>query len=127
MKKYLIIILCLFIVTGCMSKNKKETEIKLDKNGNTKEEVKTNDLTFNDIKLNYNGSITLLTSNIKNTTNKAKNIKVTIILKKDNKEVKKLNQIIENIEPNSNKKINVGIVGDYSEIKDVEFKIVEEF
>lgn len=127
MKKYLIIILCLFIVTGCMSKNKKETEIKLDKSGNTKEEVKTNDLTFNDIKLNYNGSITLLTSNIKNTTNKAKNIKVTIILKKDNKEVKKLNQIIENIEPNSNKKINVGIVGDYSEIKDVEFKIVEEF
>lgn len=127
MKKYLIIILCLFIVTGCMSKNKKETEIKLDKSGNTKEEVKTNDLTFNDIKLNYNGSITLLTSNIKNTTNKTKNIKVTIILKKDNKEVKKLNQIIENIEPNSNKKINVGIVGDYSEIKDVEFKIVEEF
>ncbi len=127
MKKYLIIILCLFIVTGCMSKNKKETEIKLDKNGNTKEDVKTNDLTFNDIKLNYNGSITLLTSNIKNTTNKTKNIKVTIILKKDNKEVKKLNQIIENIEPNSNKKINVGIVGDYSEIKDVEFKIVEEF
>ncbi len=127
MKKYLIIILCLFIMTGCMSKNKKETEIKLDKNGNTKEEVKTNDLTFNDIKLNYNGSITLLTSNIKNTTNKTKNIKVTIILKKDNKEVKKLNQIIENIEPNSNKKINVGIVGDYSEIKDVEFKIVEEF
>lgn len=127
MKKYLIIILCLFIMTGCMSKNKKETEIKLDKNGNTKEEVKTNDLTFNDIKLNYNGSITLLTSKIKNTTNQTKNIKVTIILKKDNKEVKKLNQIIENIEPNSNKKINVGIVGDYSEIKDVEFKIVEEF
>ena len=129
-KVFLFGIISLFIVgCGCKkSDTKVDNKTELNNNGVSNEEVIVNEITFNDIKLEYNGSITTLTATIKNTTGKVKNIKVSIILKDDNnKEVKKVSQIIENIENDRDKKLQVGIVGDYSSIKNVEFKIEEEY
>lgn len=130
MKKIFFIgLISLFIIgCGCAKSDTKDNKTELDKNGVSKEEVVVKEIIFNNIKLEYDGGITNLTATIKNTTNELKNIKVTIILKDDNnKEVKKLTQIIENVEIERDKKIQVGIVGDYSNIKNVEFKIEEEF
>ena len=130
MKKIFFIGLISLFITGCgcAKSDTKDNKTELDKNGVSKEEVVVKKIIFNDIKLEYDGGITNLTATIKNTTNELKNIKVTIILKDaNNKEVKKLNQIVENIEIERDKKIQVGIVGDYSNIKNVEFKIEEEF
>lgn len=130
MKKiFLIGLISLFITgCGCAKSDTKDNKTELDKNGVSKEEVIVKEITFNDIKLEYDGGITNLKATIKNTTDKVKNIKVSIILKDDNnKEIKKLTQVIENIETDSDKKLQVGIVGDYSNIKNVEFRIEEEF
>lgn len=131
MKKIFLIGIISLIITGCGCKkeiNKIDNKVEIDKNGVSQEEVEVKEITFNDIKMEYNNGITTLTSTIKNTTKEVKSIKVSIILKDDNnKEVKKLTQIIENIEIDNTKKLQVGIVGDYSKIKNVEFKIEEEF
>ncbi len=131
MKKIFLIGIISLIITGCGFKkeiNKIDNKVEIDKNGVSQEEVEVKEITFNDIKMEYNNGITTLTSTIKNTTKEVKSIKVSIILKDDNnKEVKKLTQIIENIEIDNTKKLQVGIVGDYSKIKNVEFKIEEEF
>ena len=119
-------LLVLGLITGCGTKKKIDNKTAIEDNGNAKSDTKVEDVTFSNIKLNYEGSITALEADMLNNTDKTKSFTVEIKLIDNKKEVKKFQQIIENLEPNKKQILTTGIVGDYSYIKQVEFKIMEE-
>lgn len=119
-KIFIILLLGLFLVTGC--KEKKETII--EENGKAKEDISVADITFSDIELNFNGSVTDVTAKIKNNTKKVKNVVVTVVLKdNDGNIVKEVKQVVENLTSYREQILKTGIIGDYSYIKNVEFKV----
>lgn len=128
MKKVLGLVMCSLMLVGCGKKTAKvDNKTDINENGSAKQEVVVEEISFTDIKLTYDGGITTLEATIKNNTKDNKSFTVNISLKDDSgKEVKNLSQIIENLEPERKQKLQTGIVGDYSNIKNVEFKIVSE-
>ena len=128
MKRVLGLVLCLTLLVGCGKKNNKITnKTDINENGSAKQEVIVEEISFTDIKLTYDGGITTLEATIKNNTKDNKSFTVNISLKDDSgKEVKNLSQIIEDLGSEKNQKLQTGIIGDYSNIKNVEFKIVSE-
>lgn len=122
----LLLVLGLITGCGCDKKEKINNKTTIEDNGNAKSDTKVEDVTFSNIKLNYEGSITTLEADMLNNTDKTKSFTVEIKLIDNKKEVKKFQQIIENLEPNKKQILTTGIVGDYSYIKQVEFKIMEE-
>lgn len=122
----LLLVLGLITGCGCDKKEKINNKTTIEDNGNAKSDTKVEDVTFSNIKLNYEGSITTLEADMLNNTDKTKSFTVEIKLIDNKKEVKKFQQIIENLEPNKKQILITGIVGDYSYIKQVEFKIMEE-
>ena len=111
----LLIILALIIVSGCENKS-----VKLNKTGTTNKNVVTEKMTLKNINLVYEDGITTLTADIVKNGNKEAKL-VTVNLNKDGKVVKKISQIID---PSDDIDIlTVGIIGDYSYIKDVTFEV----
>lgn len=83
-------------------------------------------VTFSKITKVYNDGITTLSAEILNNKNESKNFTIEIILKNDNfEEVKTMIQVVENLEPGKVKVITTGIAGDYSYIRNIEFKMLE--
>ena len=130
MKKGIKIIISMLLVvglvTGCGCKKQEKNKTEIQGDGTAKENTEVKEVTFSDIKLTYEGSITTLEAKMKNNTDKTKSFTVTIILKEKGKEVKKLQQIVENLTPEREQILQTGIVGDYSKIKEVEFEIEGE-
>lgn len=82
---------------------------------------------FKNITKTYEAGITTIRADVYNNTKVTKNINVQIILKdKNGKEIKNMIQAIEEIEPGRKKILQTGITGDYTSIKDVEFKVLED-
>lgn len=125
----MVIIAIVIVITIIVNFNK-------SKNEQTKTTIKDNvaekdvvieDVTFSEITKVYDGGITNLSAKMLNNTDKVKNFTVQIILKDDNgNEVKSMMQVVENLEPGRVKVFTTGIAGDYSNIKNIEFKVVEE-
>lgn len=89
-------------------------------------DVVVDKVTFSKITKVYNDGITTLSAEMLNNTNETKNFTIEIILKNDDfEEVKKMIQIVEDLEPGKVKVLTTGIAGDYSYIRNVEFKMVE--
>ncbi|MDD3452965.1 MAG: hypothetical protein PHN42_01640 [Bacilli bacterium] len=127
MIKFVLIFLALFIITGCGCEKKLTNKTIIEEN-KAKNDVVVEDLVVTDIKLIYEGSITTLTAKINNNNEENKNFIISIILKDDNgKEVKKLKQVIENLDNENYQTLSIGIVGDYSNIKNVEFYIEKDY
>jgi uncharacterized membrane protein YhiD involved in acid resistance len=97
-----------------ISNNKADNDVTVDK------------IIFSNITKVYDGGITTLKAKMLNSADKTQNFKLEIILKDDNnKEVESVIQIIENLEPNKAKILTTGIAGDYTNIKNIEFKVME--
>ena len=112
----LLIILALVIVSGCNNKT-----VKLDKNGTTKKNVVTEKMTFKNINLVYEDGITTLTADIIKNNNKEAKLVTINLNNEDGKPIKKISQIID---PSDDINIlTVGIIGDYSYIKNVTFDV----
>ena len=125
MKQVLIILMITIslFITGCGCTKKEET-IKLDDNGKTETKVEIEKVTFSDIKLEYDSGITTLTATMKNNTKEDMDFEVKITLKDDSGKVEKeMTQKVENLKNNRTKVLQVGIIGYYSNIKNVEFEI----
>lgn len=89
-------------------------------------DVVVDKVTFSNIKKVYDGGITTITADMLNNTTATKNFKLEIILKdNDGKEVKSIMQVINNLEPDMKKVLTTGIAGDYTNIKNIEFKVME--
>ena len=125
----IVLIVIVVIITTIVNINKKsneKTETTI-KDNVAEEDVVIEDVTFSEITKVYDGGITNLSAKMLNNTKEVKNFTVQIILKDETgKEVKSMMQVVENLEPGRVKVFTTGIAGDYSNIKNIEFKVVEE-
>lgn len=107
-------------------------KINLDRKTSFEGENATSDVVlerieFKNITKTYEAGITTIRADVYNNTKVTKDINVQIILKDENgKEIKNMIQAIEEIEPGRKKILQTGITGDYTSIKDVEFKVLED-
>ena len=121
----LIGIILVVIIKNSSDKIKELSETQIE-NNEANSDIVVDEVTFSDIKKVYEGGITTLSAQMLNNTDTTKNFVVEIILKDDyEKEVKSIIQVIENLEPNKKKVLTTGIAGDYSYIKNIEFKVTE--
>lgn len=131
MKKSIILIIVIIIgvVIGLITlnnKNKEKNTTTFD-GEETKTDVILKDIEFKNIKRDYENGVTSIKADVYNNTKAVKNINVKIILKDESgKEIKSMIQVIENIEPGSKKILQTGIMGNYIEIKDIEFKVLSD-
>lgn len=83
------------------------------------------DIEFKNMTKIFENGVTTIRADVYNNTKESKTINVKIILKDDlGKEVKSMIQILENIESGKKKILQTGIMGNYSNIKEVEFKVL---
>lgn len=133
-KKMLILVIVVTFIIGVIlvifiknSNDKvKDKPNTIIEDGKADSDVLVEDVTFSNITKTFDGGVTTLSAEMLNNTNKTKNFKLEIVLKDDdNKAVKSVMQIIENLEPDRTKILTTGIAGDYSNIKNIEFKVME--
>lgn len=125
-KKLIIIIaiIVLIVVVVFLVKSKDTTETTI-KNNIATSDIEIDKVTFSDITKVYENGITTLSAKITNNTNDTRNFVVKITLKDDNRKiVQSLTQKVENLEPGKIKILSTGIMGDYSNINDICFEIV---
>lgn len=121
-----IIIIILIISIVIIRKNKNITETTIENNTATND-ITIDKVTFSNISKVYENGITTLSAKMKNNTNKTKNFTVNITLKNDQGEiVQSLTQVVENLETGKSKILSTGIMGDYSNIKDIKFELAKE-
>lgn len=127
-KKLLIIIaiIILVVVIVFLVKPKDTTETTIENNVATSD-VEIDKVTFSDITKVYENGITTLSAKMTNNTSKTKNFTVNITLKNEKGEVvQSLTQVVENLETGRSKILSTGIMGDYSNIKDIKFELAKE-
>ncbi len=122
----LAIIIIIIITIIIMNLNKpKEQEIQIE-NGISKETVQLKDIEFSEITSSYADGITTIRAKMHNNSNTAKNLNVQIILKdEEGNQIGEMRQNIENVEVGKEKVFVTGITGDYSNVKDIEMKVIE--
>lgn len=122
--KITFMLFAIMLITGCGCEKKSQSETSINSDGTATIDVIVSDVTFSDVNLDYEDGVTTLTANMKNNTKDVKNFTLNIILKDEaNNEVKKLRQIVENLDSNKTKVLEIGILGYYKDIKNVEFII----
>lgn len=127
-KKLLIIIaiIILVVVVVFLVKPKDTTETTIENNVATSD-VEIDKVTFSDITKVYENGITTLSAKMTNNTSKTKNFTINITLKNEKGEVvQSLTQVVENLETGRSKILSTGIMGDYSNIKDIKFELAKE-
>ena len=127
-KKILILIVIVAVITIVVifTKNRNRPETIIE-NEVAKNNVEINKVTFSDITKKYENGITTLSAKMTNNTNKTKKFTVQIVLRDDNgKEVQKLTQVVENLEKDKTTILSTGIVGDYTNIKDIMFELIND-
>lgn len=122
----LAIIIIIIITIIIMNLNKpKEQEIQIE-NGISKETVQLKDIEFSEITSSYTDGITTIRAKMHNNSNTSKNLNVQIILKdEEGNQIGEMRQNIENVEVGKEKVFVTGITGDYSNVKDIEMKVIE--
>lgn len=130
-KKALIIIFLIVIIIAIaiiITKVKENSKTKTSfENNIATSTVVLEDIEFKNIARTYEGGVTTIKADVYNNTKTSKDINVKIILKDEQgKEVKSMIQALENIEPGRKKILQTGITGDYTSIKDIEFKVLTD-
>lgn len=107
---------------------KKNNDRKATFEGNTAtSNVVLEDIEFKNIKKSYENGVTSIRAEVYNNTSRVKSIHVKISLKDDSgKEIASMIQNLEGIEAGRKKILQTGMMGDYSQVKDVEFTILSD-
>ena len=129
-KKILFIIIPIIIIVAIATimiiKNKKERSTTFEEDKATSE-VKLQDIEFKNITKEFNSGITTIRAEAYNNTKEEKSINVKIVLKDDaGKELTNMIQVIEKIPSKGKKILQTGIVGNYSNVKNIEFKVLTD-
>lgn len=119
-----IIVVLIFVVSLAVSKDTTETKIE---NGTATSEVEIEKVTFSEITKKYENGITTISAKMTNNASKTKNFTVNITLKDDDgKTVQSLTQVVENLEEGKSKILSTGILGNLSNINNIEFEVVNK-
>lgn len=114
-----VIIVVIAMITGKQDKNKEATKEKIA--------IYLEEIEFNELTKEYKDGITTIRANVYNNTDKNRSINVKIILKDHNGvEIKNMIQKIDNIEPGRKKILQTGILGDYSNVNNIEFYVISD-
>lgn len=116
------VILIVLIINSVKKSNNRKTSFE----GNTAtSDVVLEDIEFKNITKNYENGVTSIRADVYNNTKKVKDINVKIILKNDSgKEIASMIQTIEGIEAGRKKILQTGMTGDYTQVEDIEFKVL---
>lgn len=88
-------------------------------------EIVVNEIKFTDIKFKYQDGISTLTAKMKNETSEMKTFNVKIILlDENNKEVKNMLQLVEDLKAEEERVFSSGFMGNYENVKTAKFEIV---
>lgn len=119
-----IVVLIVLVINGVKKSNNRKTSFE----GNTAtSNVILEDIEFKNITKNYENGVTSIRAEVYNNTQKVKDINVKIVLKDDSgKEIASMIQTIEGIQAGRKKILQTGMMGDYTQIKDVEFKVLSD-
>ena len=119
-----IIVVTIFVVSLVVSKDTADTTIE---NGIATNDVEIEKVTFSQITKKHENGITTLSAKMTNNSSKNKSFTVNITLKDENgKTVQSLTQVVENLEEGKSKVLSTGILGDYSNINDIKFEVVDK-
>lgn len=120
----ILIIGIIMIVNMVKNSNKRKATFE----GNTAtSNVVLEDIEFKNIIKNYDNGVTSIRAEVYNNTNQTKNIHVQIVLKDEKgKQIASMIQTLEGIEAGKKKILQTGMMGDYSQVKDVEFKVLTD-
>lgn len=120
------IIIILIIAAIFIYNNKNITDTSSVKDGEATSDVAVEDIVFSNIKLDYTGGITNVSANAVNNTSETKTVKIQIsLIDEDGKEVTNVMQILEDLKAKEKATVAAGVTGDYSNIKEVKFKVVK--
>lgn len=121
-----IIVVILVIIGVIVISNGNKNKSTTIENNVATSEIEIQKVTFSNITKKYENGITTIRAEMINNTNNKKDFTVKIILKNEQgQEVQNMIQIVENLEPNRKKILSTGIMGDYTNIKDIEFEIIK--
>ena len=121
-----IIVVILVIIGVIIISNGNKNKSTTIENNVATSEIEIQKVTFSNITKKYENGITTIRAEMINSTNNKKDFTVKIILKNEQgQEVQNMIQIVENLEPNRKKILSTGIMGDYTNIKDIEFEVIK--
>ena len=126
---FLSVIVLIAIVTEIVImviKNRPNTKTSFDGEKAT-EVVELKKVEFSNITKKYESGITTIVADILSNDKEKKSLTIEIILKdNEGKEIDRMKQVIDDIEPGRKKRLQTAILGDYTNITDVEFEVLEE-
>lgn len=125
----IIVVLLIVVIALILGHSKKPKDVvnTTIENNQAKNDISIQDIEIKDITKVYDSGITTIRANMYNTTNEVKNVTVKIILKDaQGNELKNMVQVVENLQPNRVKVLSTGLAGDYSNVNDVEFQIINQ-
>lgn len=121
-----IIVVILVIIGVIVISNGNKNKSTTIENNVATSEIEIQKVTFSNITKKYENGITTIRAEMINNTNNKKDFTVKIILKNEQgQEVQNMIQIVENLEPNRKKILSTGIMGDYTNIKNIEFEVIK--
>lgn len=121
-----IIVVILVIIGVIVISNGNKNKSTTIENNVATSEIEIQKVTFSNITKKYENGITTIRAEMINNTNNKKDFTVKIILKNEQgQEVQNMIQIVENLEPNRKKILSTGIMGDYTNIKEIEFEVIK--
>lgn len=121
-----IIVVILVIIGVIVISNGNKNKSTTIENNVATSEIEIQKVTFSNITKKYESGITTIRADMINNTNNKKDFTVKIILKNEQgQEVQNMIQVVENLELNKKKVLSTGIMGDYTNIKDIEFEVIK--
>ncbi len=119
----IIIIFGIFVITNII---KNKNLLTFEQNTATSNII-IQDIEFKNITKEYQNGITSIRAEVYNNKDQIKTIHIKVILKDaSKKEVASMIQTLKEIEPGKRKILQTGIMGDYSNFKYIEFKILSD-
>lgn len=122
-----IVIIVTIVAIITMTKKEDNTKTTFSNNSATSDIV-LEEIEFKNITKEFKDGVTTLRADVYNNTKQEKSINVKIVLKdSEGKELTNMIQSIESIIPNGKKRLQTGIVGNYENVDNIEFKVLSEY
>lgn len=119
----ILVILSITFVFNGINKTKKTNTI--IENNIAKTDVIVEEIEFKEITKVFKNGVTTIGAKMYNKTEETKNVTIKITLKDEKgKELKNMMQVVENLEPGKVKILSTGLAGDYTNVKDIKFEVV---
>ncbi len=121
-----LVVIAIIVVIMVVKKNRPNTKTSFE-GEKAIESVELKKVEFSNITKKYEGGVTTIEADILSNDKNTKSLTIEIVLKdNEGKEIDSLKQVLDEIEPGRKKRLQTAILGDYTNMTNVEFKVLEE-